>query len=195
MDAEVLAALARWPNVPDVYGWLRLDPRGQWHLGDGLVHHAGLAAFLGRNYVVPVAGACYVQNGPQRVFVSLDYTPWVLRCDRDGRLTRHTGEAIGDPGAAWIDEAGSVLIAFGTSIGIVDDRDLAFLAQGFRGENLAVSAECALEAFLAAPGSTPLWLDVGGAHLPVGPILRSGVPKLFCYDPAPKPSAIPQPRP
>src|SRR5690349_17425319 len=32
MDEQVLAAMARWPNVPDVYGWLSLSARGIWHL-------------------------------------------------------------------------------------------------------------------------------------------------------------------
>lgn len=32
MDANVLAAMARWPDVPDVYGWLSLTENGQWRL-------------------------------------------------------------------------------------------------------------------------------------------------------------------
>lgn len=39
MDENVLAAMARWPNVPDVYGWLSLTELGQWRLhpqGDAL---------------------------------------------------------------------------------------------------------------------------------------------------------------
>jgi hypothetical protein len=39
MDENVLAAMARWPNVPDVYGWLSLTEQGQWRLhpqGDAL---------------------------------------------------------------------------------------------------------------------------------------------------------------
>ena len=39
MDKNVLAAMARWPNVPDVFGWLSLSERGQWRLhplGDAL---------------------------------------------------------------------------------------------------------------------------------------------------------------
>ncbi|MGB3277244.1 MAG: DUF2946 family protein, partial [Castellaniella sp.] len=30
MDDQVLAAMARWPNVPAVHGWLSLTARGQW---------------------------------------------------------------------------------------------------------------------------------------------------------------------
>src|SRR5690606_15898587 len=32
MDPEVLAAIAKWPNVPAVYGWLGLTARGEWRL-------------------------------------------------------------------------------------------------------------------------------------------------------------------
>ena len=34
MDAIVEAALRKWPNVPDCYGWLALDARGDWYLRD-----------------------------------------------------------------------------------------------------------------------------------------------------------------
>lgn len=68
MDEMVLAALAKWPNVPDVYGWLKLDGRGDWLILDSRVSHAGLSEFMHRNVGVDERGACFVQNGPQRVF-------------------------------------------------------------------------------------------------------------------------------
>ena len=30
MDDIVKAAMAKWLNVPDCYGWLGLDARGRW---------------------------------------------------------------------------------------------------------------------------------------------------------------------
>ncbi|MBP7581842.1 MAG: DUF2946 family protein, partial [Vogesella sp.] len=42
MDALVLAAMDKWPNVPAVYGWLRLDARGQWWLRDSLLKQAAM---------------------------------------------------------------------------------------------------------------------------------------------------------
>ena len=59
MDAMVLAAIAKWPNVPAVFGWLRLDARGQWRMrderaqqlalpGDPIRHPALLAFIVGR---------------------------------------------------------------------------------------------------------------------------------------------------
>ncbi|MEN9315762.1 MAG: hypothetical protein RIS35_2155, partial [Pseudomonadota bacterium] len=64
MDELVLKAMERWPNVPAVYGWLRLDRRGRWMLVDRGVpgfdealHGAGseitspqIIDFIGRNY-------------------------------------------------------------------------------------------------------------------------------------------------
>ncbi|MBL8447214.1 MAG: DUF2946 family protein [Zoogloeaceae bacterium] len=194
VDAEVLAALARWPNVPDVFGWVRLDMRGQWHLGHGPVRHPGLAAFLSRNYVVPSVGSCFVQNGPQRAFVTLDYTPWVLRCDT-GELRRHTGDSVSDPKTAWIDQNGSVLIAFEDSIGVLDDRDLAALIPSFRGSNADGNPDSAVEEFLAAPETRRLWLALPQGVLPVGAIRRETVPGRYGFDPMPQPPAPTQPRP
>ena len=44
MDDAVRQALARWPDVPDCFGWLSLSRRGEWQLPDGPIRHAGLAA-------------------------------------------------------------------------------------------------------------------------------------------------------
>ena len=41
MEDIVLQAMAKWPNVPDCYGWLGLDARGHWHLRDAAVQAAG----------------------------------------------------------------------------------------------------------------------------------------------------------
>jgi len=30
VDEAVLRSIAKWPNVPAVYGWLKLDRRGNW---------------------------------------------------------------------------------------------------------------------------------------------------------------------
>src|SRR3990170_3644456 len=32
IDDIVIRAMAKWPNVPVVYGWLALDRRGQWSI-------------------------------------------------------------------------------------------------------------------------------------------------------------------
>jgi len=45
MDPIVARAMARWPNVPAVYGWLALDRRGNWLIkAERITHQAMLAA-------------------------------------------------------------------------------------------------------------------------------------------------------
>jgi hypothetical protein len=99
MDQTVLEAMSRWPNVPAVYDWLRLDARGQFHLiqrdrsdfnesthGRGEpITNSGIVDFIWRNYACNEQGEWFWQNGPQRVFVRLDKAPLVLRLsDHDG---------------------------------------------------------------------------------------------------------------
>lgn len=122
MDAMVLRSLARWPDVPDVYGWLALDRRGQWRLRGERIGHPALRDFIGRNYACDPRGRWFFQNGPQRVFVELAYAPWVVRWEGAGWV-----DQAGAPfpaGQPWLDEEGSVLLAGRGSVALVDDRDL-----------------------------------------------------------------------
>jgi hypothetical protein len=128
MDESVLAALARWPNVPEVYGWLRLTARGEWRLNGGPIGNAAIRDFIGRNYADDRQGRWYFQNGPQRVYVSLELAPWVFRIQADGQLRSFIGSVprrLID--AALVDgERFAVLTELGP--GSVDDRDAgAFL--------------------------------------------------------------------
>ena len=77
MDEQVMRAMARWPHVPAVYGWLSLDRRGRWLIRGETISNRAALAFIGRNYAADERGRWYFQNGPQRVFVTLDYTPVV----------------------------------------------------------------------------------------------------------------------
>ncbi len=86
-----LAAIAKWPDVPACYGWLSLDRRGDWRLQGERVTHRGLIDFINRQYAGDETGCWFLQNGPQRVFVSLAATPWIFRNDGD-RLASHTGQ-------------------------------------------------------------------------------------------------------
>lgn len=123
MDDAVVRSLARWPNVPAVYGWLELDRRGNWRIKGERIGNAALREFIARNYAADELGCWYFQNGPQRVYVALAYTPFVLHYEEE-RLFDHCGM----PAQAldtWLDEEGSVLIRAPQGIGLLDDRDLA----------------------------------------------------------------------
>ena len=104
MDDIVKQALAKWPNVPDCYGWLGLDARGNWYMRDDRVQAAGpfanplaggslqskgsmlkhekLIDFIQRNYESDASGCWFFQNGPQKVYVELEATPWIWRIGR-----------------------------------------------------------------------------------------------------------------
>jgi Protein of unknown function (DUF2946) len=123
MDTRVLQAMAKWPNVPECFGWLRLDARGRWHIPSGIIEHPGMIAFIGRNYSHDIRGRWYFQNGPQRVFVDLDYTPWIYRLRRTG-IEDHTGQPIQNLQNVYLDDMGAVLLQAEQGLGALDDRDL-----------------------------------------------------------------------
>ena len=79
MDEIVKQGMAKWPNVPSVYGWLGLDRRGHWLIKGERIANTIVADFIGRNYERDDRGRWFFQNGPQRVFIALDYTPFVYR--------------------------------------------------------------------------------------------------------------------
>lgn len=105
MDEQVLAAMNKWPNVPAAYGWLSLNERGLWrfhHQGDFAAEPAGdsienrqLIDFLGRNYTVNERGEWYVQNGPQKAYVTLPHAPFILFYDNvQSRLSTHHDQTV-----------------------------------------------------------------------------------------------------
>lgn len=157
MDDIVLQAMAKWPQVPHCYGWLGLDARGEWYMRDdptqaagpfasGAPHskgsrlqHEKLIAFIGRNYLCDDAGQWYFQNGPQRVFVELQVTPWVWRIAADLSINTHTGRLahyqrclMDEQGHAYIEAQLPDATAPGgstTAFGLVHTLDVAQVAE------------------------------------------------------------------
>lgn len=145
MDEIVRRAMARWPDVPDCRGWLGLDGRGHWYLRDAAaqacgafasgrpgargdrLEHAGLIAFIGRNYAADARGCWYFQNGPQRVFVELEVTPWIWRVDTDGSVQAHTGRPARVE-RTWVDELGRVFLQTDLGLGLVHSQDVHAIA-------------------------------------------------------------------
>lgn len=119
----VLSAL-KWPNVPACYGWLSLDRRGQWRLKGQVIRHSGLISAINGHYGADASGNWIFENGPQVVYVSLDYTPFVYRIGNDYLLTAHTGALAGPANAVFLDNEGNVLLNSSRGIGLLDDRDL-----------------------------------------------------------------------
>jgi hypothetical protein len=135
MDDIVKQALAKWPNVPHCYGWLGLDARGVWRMRDARaqslnlpgdkIAHAALNGFIARNYARDERGCWFFQNGPQRVYVRLEATPYVARSDPRHGFVLHTGAALGTPEAAFLCDGGQLILQRGEVVAQLDDRDLA----------------------------------------------------------------------
>jgi hypothetical protein len=122
MDEMVARSLAKWPNVPAVYGWLSLDRRGNFRIKGEKIANAALREFIARNYEADERGCWYFQNGPQRVFVTLAYTPLVVHYEGE-RLIDHRGLPF-NGAMVYQDDEGSVLVEGGGQIALLDDRDL-----------------------------------------------------------------------
>ncbi len=147
MDEIVKAALAKWPHVPACHGWLGLDARGQWFMRDdrtqaagpfagpgstpasrgSLLRHDKLLEFIGRNYESDEAGRWFFQNGPQRVYVELEATPWVWRISPDFSALSRTGRP-GRIQSCVIDEHGRVYLDTDTGFGLVHTQDMLHAA-------------------------------------------------------------------
>lgn len=134
MDEIVLRAMARWPNTPAVYGWLKLDARGNWRLRNPAtdlfepIGNAALREFIGRNYAADERGRWFFQNGPQKVFVGLERAPLVYRLDGNA-LVDHCGRRAARIQDLWLDESATVYARGEHGPGSLDDRDLLALSE------------------------------------------------------------------
>lgn len=166
MDPDVLRALQRWPSVPAVFGWLRLDRRGNWRLVDrgradfdeardgagSPIANRRIVDFIARNYASDECGRWFWQNGPQRVHVDIELAPLVLRAITGDdvqapRWVAHTGAAVSSIDAGWIGPGGQLLLRTDLGGAAVHDLDLAALPIGQRNGSLTLklrSGELAL---------------------------------------------------
>lgn len=195
MDEIVLRAVRKWPDVPAVYGWLGLDRRGNWSIKGERIANPALAGFIARNYACDGIGRWFFQNGPQRVFVTLAYVPYVYRTlplESGGlRLSTHTGVTAETPGAAWLDDAGAVLVETEVGIGVVHDLDLPALLASLSGPTGEPLEDRAIERFLAHLPSADCGaprLVLGGRALSLSHIRSAEVPARFGFVPDPSPA-------
>ncbi|WP_313950968.1 DUF2946 family protein [Accumulibacter sp.] len=188
MPTPDFSAMLRWPNVPACYGWLSLDQRGRWRMRGETLSHAGLNDFLNRQYAHDERGNYFVQNGPQRVFVALDYTPWVVRLASADRLETQVGETVSEVRGAAIDEQGNLLIEIPNGIALLCDRDLPALLPLLRSPDGEVADEASLLAAVEQPatGVSTLTFDWHGCRVPVRALRRSAVPGRYGFIASPQ---------
>ncbi|AXF09046.1 DUF2946 domain-containing protein [Paraburkholderia graminis] len=188
MDDIVKQALAKWPNVPACTGWLMLDRRGQWRMRDEAaqasgspgtpIRHEALLGFINRNYERDERGQWFFQNGPQRVYVELGYTPWVVRLsvEADGALALKDQVGNGfEPSAVFADDEGGILFAGASDpgnpsapprIAVLHDHDLEVFAD---------------HATLADDSLSGEFHWNGGVTLPLQPIRSEEVASRFGF--------------
>ena len=190
MDEIVLRAMAKWPKVPAVYGWLSLDRRGRWRLRGEPLTHAATLRFINRNYAGDGRGRWYFQNGPQRVFVSLDYMPFVLSLDADAGLQTHTGSPVRTLCAAALDDEGNLLLVCEHGPGVLDDRDLLAASEGFMDARGHRCPDDFLESAMNDPARLDRaclsfrWQDM---FAPLGALTREEAPRRFGFVATPGP--------
>ena len=191
MDEAVLRAIQRWPNVPAVFGWLRLDLRGDWLIKthDGRferIVNTAMIEFVNRNYVHDDRGRWYFQNGPQRVFVTLDYTPWVYRLDRTAAgLTTHTGQRATQMRGLFLDEFDRLLLETDLGIGVISDRDLPAVLEQLDPPT-GTSVEATLLIVADGEGAP---VQLFGQDMAIAPIQSVEVVTRYGFDPRPAPAA------
>jgi hypothetical protein len=192
MDEAVVRALGKWPNVPSVYGWLTLDRRGTWLIKGDRIANRGIIEFIGRNYEADERDRWFFQNGPQRVYVTLEYTPFVVTTGTaPATLATHTGVAIERVSGAWMDESGFLLLRWGSLIGVVNDRALGDVARFFTDLHGRPTDDATLARAFdteARRHATGVYFAYAGGKVPVGRIQAGEVAQKFGFDPSPRPA-------
>jgi len=198
VDDIVRQAMAKWPNVPDVYNWLRLDERGRWRVRARDYEQSGrfetignraVVEFIGRNYQSDDKGRWFFQNGPQRVFVGLSCAPWVYRIAADAPPVTHTDKTAQRMDAVLIDEQHTPILVTDLGPGALNDQDFALFLAALRDAQGAPLTDTAFEAWLTQPAAGTITLAWMGKSLPVAPINRVELAQRYAFDPNPQPAA------
>ena len=164
IDKSVQKAMAKWPDVPECFGWLNLNRRAEWSIKGEKIHHVKTQRFLQRNYNFDKLGRWFVQNGPQRVFVSLEYTPRLYGFSSHSGFYIHNEAKMPVLLDFFLDEYGNLLLSTALGVGVVDDRDLS-----------------AASDLIEAVNDIPTELSYRGKNYKIKPIAKALVPKHFGF--------------
>lgn len=198
MDTIVEQALIKWPNVPHCFGWLGLDARGAWRmqtpqhsdntttdtsakkLPSEKIRHPVLLDFINRNYTHDAQGRWYFQNGPQRVYIDLENTPYIARTDPAGYFLLHTGAQMRCVETVWLSEQGKVYLQQKDTVALLDDRDIAQWLTHVYLEGNVISDEHLLD-WLEKPINDVLSLQWQGRSISIKPILEQEIAAHFGF--------------
>lgn len=198
MDDLVKQSLVKWPNVPHCYGWLGLDARGNWRMRDqqaqqqqlpgDKIAHVALLGFINRNYDEDERGCWFFQNGPQRVYLNLEATPYIARSDPQHGFVLQTGAPLVHVEQAYLCDNGTLILLSGKIVAQVDDRDMAQVLAALRLDGQPPGDE-ALLAWLKTGTSTGqgnLTLLHAGKEIVVLPLAHDSVPQTFGFQRTPQ---------
>ncbi len=144
-----------WPRNPQIFGWLSLDPRGQWRIKGKKINNVKLIKFISKNYRKDNHGRYYFQNGVQQVFVSFFQTPYVINVFEVNplNLQTHNGIIIDNIKKVWFGKDLKIFIETASILASVDDRDTLFIYENIIDINGNRISEMDLpEGFLANDG-------------------------------------------
>ena len=194
MDELVKQALAKWPNVPHCYGWLGLDARGHWRMRDqqaqqqqlpgDKIAHVALLNFINRNYGQDERGCWFFQNGPQRVYVNLEATPYIARSDPQHGFVLQTGAPLEQIEQVYWCDDGMLILRHGDIVAQVDDRDISQVLDALHVDGQVASDDDVLAWLEKGQGNLMLLHD--GKEIAVQPLAYASVPPTFGFQRAPQ---------
>ena len=195
----------KWPNVPDCYGWLALDRRGQWrmrdeftqenHLPGQIIKHVALNECIARNYACDELGRYFFQNGPQRVFITLDATPWIVRIipsDSGPHFCNQCHQTM-EPAAALSDEKGNIYIVGNVTQSVYDNSNTGDQFIKREGQTIALLHDHDLDYFSGLAKLREEACSFGGSwnwqgeQLPLDPIHSEELASRFNFKAKPQP--------
>ena len=189
MEDWVRRALAKWPNVPALFGWLGLDRRGRWLIRGEVISRPQIIETINCNYAADEHGRWYFQNGPQRGYMQLEYAPFVLRRPTTSdHLETHTGLPVSIVHRAALDEHGNLALLTDQGAGLLAEGDLDWALQRLRAGAAAVDEVMLAEALSMPGGSrTALSIEIAGSPIVVERVDEQALPAAFGFDRDPRP--------
>ena len=89
------------------------------------IRNLGLQQFINRNYECDAEGRWHFQNGPQKVYVDLECTPYIAQLLPEKEWRLHTGQILKSTQQVYMLDDGNLVLQHEHILAQVDDRDLA----------------------------------------------------------------------